>query len=564
MRKIISFLAVSLFAVSASANVTLTDSGWLNYEDVYSSQADQTSTFSSPITTLMTTTWTSTFTYTSTSSSSTYTTRQTFTSQFPITISTTTWTEIDFVTPYEASGAVRQAAYSTSTTASTVGGGTADVILRPAFNGYNALMVNGDLYYGNGSGSLDCSGQQVNLGTQVVDGAAAGALDVWRKVHVSADGVARWVTFIENTSGSEEEITAMIMSRLGAVERTKILASSSDAYSPLTTDDGWFVTGGDFLDPRVAHVIAGSAGLAPSAISVADGSEIASWSYNFFLEAGATIALVNFVSMSGIVDDSVTFAEDLYADWDLQLECLTTEEIALIANFEETSPEDCSTLNTDCETFAYDVGTDSCKSTAIDCSGVEDSCNGSACTEGVGCVAVALADGGDCDDGDACTQTTTCTTGICGGGTAVTCTGLADQCNTDSCDSVLGCVASPVSNGTSCDDANLCTDSDVCTAGSCSGAAKDCSSLNATCYSGQCNASTGSCEAVVSPAGTSCDDAEWCTEGDACDSAGACVGEWTCDEESEPASCNCTTSGAAAWWLVLGAIGFIRRRRLLG
>ncbi|MCK5689755.1 hypothetical protein KAI87_10825, partial [Myxococcota bacterium] len=523
MRKILSFLAVSLFAFSASANVTLVGDNSLMFTGIYSDQNTE---------------WVS------------------MTQSFGYT---------DFVTPFEASGAVHEVKFTTSVSASTESGGIDTVALRPAAYKYNSLLVNGDTYSNNGVGTLDCSDggsdRQLNLEVQLMDGFVADALNVWRKVYISQDGYGQWVTFIKNTGSVSENVTVTINSYLQSSTRTKITASASDGLSPLGTDDGWFVTGGDYSDPRVAHVIAGPAGLKPSAITVEDCSEIVMWAYNFDLEADETIALVNFVTATGFIDESVTIAKDIYGDSASYLGCLSADELAMIANF-----QDCSTLNTDCETFSYDATFAACKSTAVDCSGLEDQCNGSTCTEDVGCVAVPLSVA--CDDGDSCTLSDTCAAGACVG-VAKDCSAEADQCNAGSCDSTLGCVADPLTDGISCNDLNLCTDTDVCSAGVCFGVAKDCSAQDATCYNGQCNAETGSCEAVLSPAGTACDDGEECTEDDACDSAGLCVSDDNCVDESSKSDddsdggCGCSAKKGPVsipWMLFLGAAFLVRRR----
>ena len=48
-------------------------------------------------------------------------------------------------------------------------------------------------------------------------------------------------------------------------------------------------------------------------------------------------------------------------------------------------------------------------------------------------------------------------------------------------------------NGDPCDDGDLCTVNDTCDNGTCSGAVKDCSSLDDQCNLGACDPGTGNC-----------------------------------------------------------------------
>lgn len=109
-------------------------------------------------------------------------------------------------------------------------------------------------------------------------------------------------------------------------------------------------------------------------------------------------------------------------------------------------------------------------------------------------------DGAACSlSGDPCMSGKTCSNGLCQGGAPKDCsaltvgcnngvcnpqTGSCEQeavpaggvcfdgiaeCNTGTCDASGMCVASPVPNGTTCNDYNSCTSGDVCSAGACSG-----------------------------------------------------------------------------------------------
>jgi hypothetical protein len=165
-----------------------------------------------------------------------------------------------------------------------------------------------------------------------------------------------------------------------------------------------------------------------------------------------------------------------------------------------------------------------CGGTAVSCAGLTNACNVGSCNPATGaCVATPVANGTSCSDGSACTTADVCTAGTCGG-TAVSCAGLTNACNVGSCNPATGaCVATPVANGTSCSDGSACTTGDVCTAGTCGGTAVSCGGLTNACNVGSCNPATGACVATPVANGTSCNDGSACTTTDVC-TAGTCGG----------------------------------------
>jgi hypothetical protein len=129
-----------------------------------------------------------------------------------------------------------------------------------------------------------------------------------------------------------------------------------------------------------------------------------------------------------------------------------------------------------------------------------------------------------------------CTPGVneCQGNTYVTCSAagtivtstscgtLTNQCNTGTC-TMTGCAATPVADGTTCNDGLFCSVMDACTAGSCGGSARDCSDGN-VCTADSCDEGVDLCinnAAVLN--GSVCDDGAYCTVGETCTS-GVCGG----------------------------------------
>ena len=119
---------------------------------------------------------------------------------------------------------------------------------------------------------------------------------------------------------------------------------------------------------------------------------------------------------------------------------------------------------------------------------------------------------GLCDDSDACTQTDTCQGGLCTGSDLVVCAAL-DQCHeAGTCDPASGvCSNLIVDDGTACTDGNACTEGDTCSGGACvDGAALNCDDGDA-CTSDSCNTVSG---CVHTP--LSCDDGKACNGVETC------------------------------------------------
>jgi hypothetical protein len=154
----------------------------------------------------------------------------------------------------------------------------------------------------------------------------------------------------------------------------------------------------------------------------------------------------------------------------------------------------------------------------------------------------------NCDDHNACNGVEHCVGNICVVGIPPDC-GDDNPCTRD-CDAGLGCVNTPVPNGTSCSDANPCTGGDSCQSGLCTpgaalpdgtscsdrdkctlldscrsgvcvgGAPRDCADDN-TCTADACDEIDG-CRHTTLPDGEACSDSNACTTVDACQD-GACI-----------------------------------------
>jgi len=222
-------------------------------------------------------------------------------------------------------------------------------------------------------------------------------------------------------------------------------------------------------------------------------------------------------------------------------ECVTSEDCdnADICDGAETCLEgrcisgDPAPTGTSCDDGNLCTQGDSCRESmgcvgeALDCSDQDSACTTGICNpEDGSCMAMPLADGTSCDDADLCTSGDACSAGVCAGA-AIDCSAETDMCNTGVCNPESGvCQGMPFMDGTTCDDGSLCTTEDNCSAGTCSGTAVDCSALDGLCLVGTCNGTDGTCEALAAPDGTMCDDSDLCTTSDIC-TEGTCAGSDT-------------------------------------
>jgi hypothetical protein len=141
------------------------------------------------------------------------------------------------------------------------------------------------------------------------------------------------------------------------------------------------------------------------------------------------------------------------------------------------------------------------------------------------CTNPAKADGTSCDDANACTKTDTCQTGACKGSDLVTCKSLGQCYKVGTCDTASGLCSNPFADTTTtCNDGNACTTGEKCDGkGTCTGGgAVICQPPADVCQTNVCNSQVG-CQLGSQPAGTPCNDSSECTRLDSC-VGGACTG----------------------------------------
>jgi uncharacterized repeat protein (TIGR01451 family) len=164
-------------------------------------------------------------------------------------------------------------------------------------------------------------------------------------------------------------------------------------------------------------------------------------------------------------------------------------------------------------------------------------CTTDSCDSVAGCITSPVANGSSCSDGNLCNGDETCQAGTCTVGTPLNCND-ANVCTSDSCNPASGCQNVAVANGTACVDGNLCNGNETCQGGVCTaGAPLNCNDSN-ICTADTCGATTG-CSNTPVLNGSSCTDGNVCNGPEICQS-GTCTG-------GTPINCNdnnvCTTDG---------------------
>ncbi len=263
-------------------------------------------------------------------------------------------TNITFSTSSSASGAMSEASFTHSVSATTLHGGEVQSQLNGAYNGYNALCIstnnttgtcetgnaNWSIYNKNGPSTLESNGRQIDFPTQTI-----GALQVSRKVFVpSNDEFARWLDIITNTGATPQTFTVATGNNLGSGANTVITNDSSGNTSP-TTADTWVTTfenysGTTSSDPRLGHVLQGAGAPTPvSALQFANGNRTPWWDYSVTLQQGETKIIMNYAVVQPSKADAAAKAAQLAALSDPhQLDFMSQGEQADVANFTDMKP----------------------------------------------------------------------------------------------------------------------------------------------------------------------------------------------------------------------------------
>ena len=174
-----------------------------------------------------------------------------------------------------------------------------------------------------------------------------------------------------------------------------------------------------------------------------------------------------------------------------------------------------------------------------------DPCTTEACKPGIGCVDTPVVDGTTCaDDGLDCTYNV-CIAGSCEHpveSVACVIAGVCYDAGQAAKDTpCLACKPLQIQDswspvtGSPCNDDDVCTSGDLCASGTCSGTPDKACDDGNPCTQDSCSKAIGCSQA---PATGPCDDGNACTSGDSCDGSGGC-------SPGKPKTCGATKSGGA-------------------
>lgn len=238
-------------------------------------------------------------------------------------------------TSSSASGAASEASYTTSVAVSTSMGGTAMETPGDAFDGYNALIVNGTVYADNGTPTFNaaCNNRELIFNTQTI-----GGLEVYRRAFVpDNDEFMRWLEVITNTSAAAVNVTVSTINNLGSDSNTTVDQTSSGDSTAGPTDR-WVSSYEDYdgvRDPRLGHVYFGAgAAVTLNSLYFVDGDDNPEWEYDTFsLAPGETAIIASFVTGQPNRSAAAAQAARLATLPAAAVQCIDAADQDLIVNF---------------------------------------------------------------------------------------------------------------------------------------------------------------------------------------------------------------------------------------
>lgn len=263
-------------------------------------------------------------------------------------------TSVTFPTTSSASGGMSEGQYTHAVPASTLNGGTTNETLTDAYDGYNtmAMSVNGTVcqetgqdpasctwYNNNGPAATDCNGREIVLPNQAIDG-----LTVSRRDYVpSDDHFERTLNVFTNPTSAPITVTMSVLNNLGSDNNTVITGTSSGDSTPSTADN-WVTTfqnwsGTTSSDPRLGHVLQGTgAAVTLSSSFFQNGNDNPYWTYDFTVAPGQTRIIANFAVADATIAQSKADSARLAALSPTAIECMSSTDLANLANFHYTAP----------------------------------------------------------------------------------------------------------------------------------------------------------------------------------------------------------------------------------
>ena len=195
------------------------------------------------------------------------------------------------------------------------------------------MLIDGGWFPWLSTGVLD--GREIAIGPATFE-----VVEVTRQVYVPVDAAyTRTIDLIENTTDAPQTITVGMRTSLeseGEGEGGTSVIATSSGDATVGPDDDWFVIGASTDGaPVMAQVVSGSGGdVRPVSASI-DYGEVA-YDYVLTLAPGEQATMLQFSALRYDPDEAIAAAEDLAALLDGATDGMTSDEIALLSNFENT------------------------------------------------------------------------------------------------------------------------------------------------------------------------------------------------------------------------------------
>jgi Ca2+-binding RTX toxin-like protein len=185
-------------------------------------------------------------------------------------------------------------------------------------------------FTGNSTPSTEDAGREVVLGTYT-----SGQVSIARKVYVpnTGTGFARFLEIVTNTGTTSTVYNLGINSNLGSDVSTNVINTSS-GDTVFSTADKWIITddgtnGGG--DPAVAHVFAGTGGIAPT--SVTQNDDIITYNFSLSLAPGETKIIAHFGVQAANQSDVALAVNYIQSQPSAIFAGMSSQELAQVVNY---------------------------------------------------------------------------------------------------------------------------------------------------------------------------------------------------------------------------------------
>ena len=225
-----------------------------------------------------------------------------------------------------------------------------DVPLRPAFAGFNGLLITGingaalptPLAYNPGQGLAAENCEQNNKNRQLVFQPQTFEnlnLVVSRQVFVPNNSeFVRWLNIVTNTADTPRQVGITLLGLLGSGSQTKV-GTTSDGDNSITTSDLWFTTGqtvpqgSHSTEPTVGFVVQGAGALSPPIHEGVNSVGQAVVTYAPTIPAGGSAIILTLATVQGNFKQAKNEAGNLASLPSPSLLCMSEQQLSQVINF---------------------------------------------------------------------------------------------------------------------------------------------------------------------------------------------------------------------------------------